>query len=161
MKPSMVPLIAAVTVASAFAGVQALTPAQTAKRQQSLSNAKQVAIALVMYTGDWDDVHPATNSTAGAIKLVTPYLKDAKIWRTENAGARLLFNTNLSGVSSVILPSPADVPLVYESKSWPDGGRIVGYVDGHVKIEPSSRWPSIEKLLKKKWPKAKPRKKGR
>jgi prepilin-type processing-associated H-X9-DG protein len=146
----------ALAVGSAFAAGQVLSPDEAAKRTQTLSNVKQVALACIIYANDYDDVLPNGASTAQVQKLTEPYIKNLNLWKTLNpAGGRLLFNTKLSGVNMQSLDSIATTPMLYETKPWSDGRRVVGYADGHVKAEGADRWPAIETMLKKKFPKVK------
>jgi prepilin-type processing-associated H-X9-DG protein len=146
----------ALAVGSAFAAGQVLSPDETAKRNQTLLNVKQVALSCVLYASDYDDVFPNGTSTAQTQKLTAPYIKNLNLWKTLNpAGGRVLYNTMLAGVHMQSLDSIATTPMLYETNSWRDGRRVVGYADGHVKAEGADRWPEIEKMLKKKFPKVK------
>ncbi len=140
------------TFAFALGAQQALTPETVAKRTQTLSNAKQVAVACLMYQADADDRFPWASSTAEAKRVTLPYLKDLKIWRTMNpAGGDLAYNTRLAGVLAQEIDRPAEVPLVHETKPWADGARVVAYTDGHAKVEAGARWPAIQKQLARKF----------
>lgn len=140
-------------VLAALAAGQSLSPELMQKRTKTISNAKMVGTALMIYQADWDDLYPIGKSQPEIQKAVHPYLKDMSKWRSENSGSRLLFNMNLVGVSALHLETPADTPAVYESKAWPDGGRIVGFADGYAKVIPAERWPEIAKKLRVKFTK--------
>lgn len=111
------------------------------ERSQTTSNAKQVALGILMYSGDYDDKFPLAQSTAQAQKAVMPYIKNTETWTTTNPkGGRLLYNTSLSGVEAVAIESPSETPLIWDEFEWPDGGRVVGYTDGHVKVVMAPEW---------------------
>lgn len=138
-------------VVSAWAVGQSLSPEMAKKRAQTISNSKQVALGFLLYASDYDDMLPVAKSTGQAQKAVLPYLRSRENWKSENPGSKLLFNTNLSGLSMTVFPKPAQTPLLYETKAWSDGGKVIAYVDGHVKLEPKEELPAIEAMLKKKW----------
>lgn len=121
----------------------------------ALSNVKQVAVSVMIYCSDYDDVFPYANSSAEAQKQLLPYSKNNAIFKSPN-GSRILYNTSLSGVNATSIPNPAEVVLVYEERVWPDGTRAVGYCDGHAKMVDGSTWNRISSTLKSKFPKVKP-----
>ena len=51
---------------------------KAAERTKTLSNAKQVGLALMMYSNDMDDKYPSSQEDIG--KLIDPYLKDPSIF---------------------------------------------------------------------------------
>lgn len=148
-------------VVSAWAVGQNLSPDEMRKRTQTLSNAKQVATATMIYCTDYDDMLPIGNSTEQVKKLLLPYSKSETIWKSENSGSRFLFNMNVTGVSMSIFTQPMRTPMIYESKPWTDGARVVAYIDGHARMEPKEKWPEIERMLKQKWNKPPVKRKGK
>jgi len=111
---------------------------------RTLSNAKQVGLGIMLYASDYDDVFPNAQSTAQAQKEVYPYLKNADLWKSYNPnGGRLLYNTALSKLSETQIPAPAETPMVWDEKPWPDGRRVVVYTDGHGKIVSSDEWNNL------------------
>ena len=127
----------------------------SAQKAAALSNMKQVALSAMLYCSDYDDVFPYANSTSQAQSQLLPYLKNKSLFSSPNGG-RILYNTSLSGVSAVSIPSPAEVVLFYEEQTWPDGTRAVGYCDGHAKMVDQATWAKISSTLKSKFPKVKP-----
>jgi hypothetical protein len=125
---------------------------ERAKRTAALSNAKQIAMALMMYSADYDDYLPYVQSTAGLKAALMPYLKNEGIWDTYNPGARFLFNMCLSGVSCVSIEEPAKTPMIYESAPFKDGTRIVAFADGHASRLSEADWKALDKYLKLKLP---------
>lgn len=99
----------------------------------SISNAKQAALALIMYATDYDDRLPPDMHDARHIEyVVDPYLRNRSVWKSLNPnGARFEPNEKLSLVDMKFLVDPAGTPMLVESKEWPDGRRIIGYADGH------------------------------
>jgi len=123
---------------------------EAAKRAATLSNAKQVALGVMIYSGDYDDVMPIAKNEADAKNLVQPYLKNDALWRSNNPnGGELIFALNLAGIDSTQVESPADTPMIYETKSWPDGKRVVAFCDGHAKLVSAEDWEKLKPLLSK------------
>jgi len=117
------------------------------------SNAKQIALSLMMYANDYDDQFPYVQGTPQLQKLVRPYVKNDTLWKSLNpAGSDFRFAMNLAGVASSMLPEPNRTPMLYESNPWADGRRIVAFVDSHVKIVSADEWKGIEPWLKRKYP---------
>lgn len=122
------------------------------KQTAGLSNAKQLALGMIMYASDFDDVFPWPQSTSKAQEVIAPYLKNDRLWETGNPeSSRFLFNMNLGGVSIVDIDSPAETPMLYESKPWPDGRRIVAFADGSARIVQAESWFNVEKGLSLKF----------
>lgn len=116
-------------------------PDTTALRTQDLSNVKQVSLGMMLYASDYDDYFPAADSTAKAKDQVMPYLKNQEIFMSKNpAGGRILYNTSLSHVASTSIERPDQTLLVWDEMPWPDGGRNVGFTDGHAKYLSAAEW---------------------
>lgn len=130
------------------AGVASSRNSQTS----ALSNAKQLALGMIMYTSDWDDLFPWPQSTSKTQEVIEPYLRNNNVWDTGNPeSSRFLFNMNLGGVSYEDIESPAETPMFFESKAWPDGSRIVAFADGSAKFVQADNWSSVEEGLKLKF----------
>lgn len=131
-----------------------LTPKQTGQEgQATLDNAKQLCLALRMYAEDYDSSLP--HSAKGSIyQLVTaPYLKNLSSWKSKNPnGGELLFAANLAGALYDKIEKPEETPLVYDENAWPDGRRVVGYVDGHSHFINADKWKKTKRLLAKYQP---------
>lgn len=113
-----------------------------ADRSTALSNVKQVALALLIYSTDNDDRFPKADSSAKARALTHPYTKSDELWQTPG-GTRVLYNVALSGVSSTSLSDPAATLLVWEEKPASDGTRAIAFTDGHAKRVSESEWDRL------------------
>jgi hypothetical protein len=108
------------------------------------SNMKQVALSIMMYSQDYDNLFPATSSTADTQEVTFPYLKNAEVWKTYNpAGGRVLFNNKVAGASTNAIPLPAETVLLFEERVWADGRRAVAFTDGHVKFVPDAEFLAL------------------
>ena len=126
---------------------------QAAKETVALSNAKQIALAGLMYSNDFDDQFPYVESTNQFRKLTMPYTKNDSVWKDDNPnGGGFRFAMNIAGVAATAIDSPAEAPMIYESNAWPDGKRVVAFTDGHAKRVGQQEWALIEPRLKTKYP---------
>lgn len=111
------------------------------RQKPALSNVKQLAVAMIIYQADYDDVSPYVQSTKSAEYLLAPYMMNDDLWKTLNPnGSRFYLNMAYGGVSSVDVPDPAGTVLFYESRAWPDGRRIVAFADTHAAMLTEEEW---------------------
>jgi len=94
-----------------------------ARRTAAMSNAKQVALAAMLFASDNDDRLPSNKEDIQ--KLLLPYLRNQSIFD----GFVYTFAGGFT--QDIELPSRTELGHI----SMP-GGRIVAYVDGHVKWVP-------------------------
>jgi hypothetical protein len=125
---------------------------------QTRSNMKLIALGTIMYTTDWDDVLPYAQSTRAVAYCTEPYMKNRRIWQTLNPnGGKIQFNMGIAGVGVDDVQNPAETPLFYETQFWPDGSRVVAFLDAHGSSISNSDWPIVNKALAAKFKrKAKP-----
>ncbi len=95
-----------------------------AQKAIAMSNAKQVALGLIMFASDMDDVFPSQ----GDYNKVWPYLKDRSLMDS--------FSYTFGGGSLATIDKPAETSIGYASGP---GGRAVAYADGHVKWVPDGQ----------------------
>lgn len=118
-------------------------------KHKGLSSAKQLALGNMMYCADWDKIMPYAQNDITWIRVLMPYLKNRDVMFTHNpAKSDFKFNLNLAGVSLVRVSKPQEMPLVHDEKPWQDGGRLVGYLDGSVRMTHLAEWERASKRLK-------------
>jgi len=112
-----------------------------ALRARKLSNAKQMLIAVEMYSTDFDGRLPLDTSTGRAIfAAIQPYVKNEGVLDTLNATSpEWLGNGSLGGRQVSAIKDPFRTLLLFESApSVPPGTkesrRAVGYVDGQARF---------------------------
>jgi hypothetical protein len=103
---------------------------ERADREQYLKNAKQIAIALLMYVQDYDEMFPPNFGDEGVSQVLLPYLKDMGIFEVNGAFA---FRYRMDGQSLADIESPVTTEVGYLELP---NGRMVIYADGHVKWIP-------------------------
>lgn len=94
-----------------------------AMKKKALMDAKQTALAMMMYAADMDDVMPGQE---GWDSKVMPYIKDSDVLKN--------FTYTFNGGNLANVSDPASTQLGYVMGP---GGRAVAYVDGHVKWIPN------------------------
>jgi prepilin-type processing-associated H-X9-DG protein len=100
-----------------------------AQQAAAMSNAKQIGMALMMYTQDYDQTYPAANPDIG--QQIAPYLRDTDLLNLLNSpvtGAPGFVYTYAGGPLSSVT-DPASTQLGYMAGP---GGRAVIFADGHV-----------------------------
>lgn len=95
---------------------------KAAARNKIIHNAKQVALALIIYSADYDDTYPAGSDFPGQVQ---PYVKDVSVLSQ--------FVYTFGGGKMTDIKDPATTELGYIAG---DGGRAVAYADGHVVWKP-------------------------
>jgi prepilin-type processing-associated H-X9-DG protein len=112
---------------------------KAAEATSSLSNAKQLAMATLMYCGDSDEVFPlATNTVDG----IMPYMKNRDLLTSPGdpkGSISYSFNDAVLGKSMTGVVYPATTVLLYEGKDRKlnfahDGKAAVAFCDGHAKL---------------------------
>jgi hypothetical protein len=95
---------------------------EEARRAIALSNGKQLGLAVLMYSQDYDEVLP---SPEGINDRLLPYLKNISLFDG--------FNYTFPGGPLANVAKPAETEL-----GWVNGpgGRAIIFVDGHVVWRP-------------------------
>lgn len=112
---------------------------KAAEATSSLSNAKLLAVATLMYCGDSDDVFPLAKNTVDGIM---PYVKNRDVLTSPGdpkGSISYSFNDAILGKSSAGVANPATTVLLYEGKDRKlnfahDGKAAVAFCDGHAKL---------------------------
>jgi hypothetical protein len=99
------------------------------QQQAAMQNAKQLGLALAMYSQDYDEVYPPAGADAREVLL--PYLGNSGVFNDPSTNA-LGFVFDGAGLSLASLEKPAETLVGYLTGP---GGRAVIYADGHVRWE--------------------------
>jgi hypothetical protein len=96
-------------------------------RQVTMQNAKQVGLALVMYTQDYDEFWP--NAGGNIRDQIGPYLRTSTVLQNPETGedAFTFVHPGVAGLAGVKEPAKTTIGYV-----GGPGGRAVIYADGHV-----------------------------
>lgn len=135
-----------------MADVVAATPqdgsaqATASEKSARVSALKQVVLAVIMYSADNEDRFPRATASSQLAGMVGPYLRSNESLQPSPRTGRVLYNTYLTGEKMSSIAAPAETILVWEERTWPNGSRVVGFVDGHVKALSANEWSKAWKL---------------
>jgi hypothetical protein len=109
----------------------------SAQKSATLSQAKNIAMSMLMYASDNDETLPpcfaSTQDLKDAAMLYGP-MEPIDFQSKNPAGGEFLPNPGAEALSLLRVLSPELAVLVYDSAPWErDGGRVVAYFDGHAK----------------------------
>lgn len=144
-------VLAALGASAVLAGYQKqLSSAAQVQQLRSLYNVKALTAALNAYAEDADGIYPyAPNQKT--LKVVTlPYVKEKALWKSENRGSEMRFNTALGGVLRSSIADAKGTPMFFESKAWADDARAVSFVDGSGSILSAHDWAQKAMMLIRK-----------
>jgi len=114
----------------------------------SLSNLKQMALAVVMYAQDYDEVLPPLKTLGEAEEALSPYVRDESIFAQPDTDVPYKTNPVLSGKKMAHITNAADMILFYEAKPADDGTRGAAFLDGHAKRLTADEWERYKKISK-------------
>ena len=101
----------------------------------SWNNLKQIALAMSMYTQDWDSRLPPMHTPAVFKKALFPYTRTNELFIQPGLGKPYEVNARLSGVNAIALTNPGSVIALQESRPHLDGRIARVYADFHVPLE--------------------------
>lgn len=119
------------------------TPPAPDPKEATVSNMKQLGLAFIQYTQDYDEKLPPMKTAAVAKKALYPYVKSDSIF--EQPQTHILFqpNTSLSGRSLASFNNPSSMVIYYEAAPEDDGLRAILFLDGHVKRVADADWQRL------------------
>lgn len=120
-------------------------PAAQNANQMSMSNLKQVSLAMMQYVQDHDEAYPKMEDAEAVKALLMPYAMNETVFM--HPATRELYQPNpaLSGKKLTQVADPVAMVLFYEASAAADGTRGVAYADGHVKRVAEAEWPQIKR----------------
>jgi hypothetical protein len=121
---------------------------EKATETASVSNLKQMGLALMMYVQDYDEVFPPMKDPATVKKLLMPYVKNESVFVDPISKKPYQPNPILSRKKMAHIASPASFVAIYETEPAADGTRGVCFLDGRVKRVPESEWPQLKRASK-------------
>lgn len=126
----------------------------SSKATVALSNAKQLATAMMIYLADSNDIFPWVQSSPSMHNQLIPYTKSKELFKTLNpkGAGTFRYNMSLAGVSAVDVSEPAQTPLIFDPEPFPDGRYLVAYADSHVKYVTAAEWKELQRFMKLKLP---------
>ena len=107
-------------------GVFQLTPSS------SYDNAKALALGVIQYTQDYDEIYPPMKTQAAFQAAVLPYTGNSRVFVDPTNGKPFLPNPALSQVPTPSIADPSQTVLFQSSTPYTNGVPTVAYADGHV-----------------------------
>lgn len=103
----------------------------------SLHNIKQLTLAALQFTQDYDDTY--SFQAQYAKEALLPYVKSAQLFRVPATQQEYTFNTNLSGKSRATIVDPYRTVLFYEGENQQpifryNGKAAIAFADGHCAL---------------------------
>ncbi len=127
-----------------------------AVNETSENNLKQIALGVLMYCQDYDDVYPPMKNSEAVREAVMPYVKDQAVWMHPETKEPYQPNPALSFALSPGVESPAETVMFYEMSAAPDNTRGVAFADGHVRRVPEPEWQTMAAAMKRQRFEARP-----
>lgn len=109
-------------------------------KEATVSDLKQLGLAFMQYTQDYDEKLPPMKTAAAAKKALYPYAKTDSIFEQPQTHTLFQPNTSLSGRSLASFNNPSSMVIYYETAPEDDGLRAVLFLDGHVKRLSGADW---------------------
>lgn len=113
-------------------------------KEATVSDMKQLGLAFIQYTQDYDEKLPPMKTAAAAKTALFPYAKSDSVFEQPQTHALFQPNTSLSGRSLATFNDPASMVIYYEAAPEDDGQRAVLFLDGHVKRMADADWQRVK-----------------
>lgn len=117
-----------------------------ARTTQSVSNLRQLALALQMYAQDNKNKLPVLKTPADMKKALGGYLGGSdQMFISPHTGEPYAPNPAISGKTLAAFANPESIIVFYEKTPGPDGSRCVAFMDGHVEVVQGANWDAVKK----------------
>ncbi|MBC7807784.1 MAG: hypothetical protein H7145_16750 [Akkermansiaceae bacterium] len=97
------------------------------QQRMTMSNAKQVGLAILQYAQDYDEYYPMPGK--GVAKVLQPYIKSEELFKNPATGEPGFIYTHSGPTAIAQIENESDTQLGYISGP---GGRAIIWADGHV-----------------------------
>jgi hypothetical protein len=104
--------------------------------QESVQNAKSIAQGLLLYTQDWDEVFPPSQTLAQFQKAIAPYVHDRHALTCPLSGKPFQLNPQLKGETLAAIADYGTTPAIWDTPTKPNNRSVIGYLqegDDHVR----------------------------
>lgn len=128
-------------------------PTSQAKQKQKLSltqfNVTELSYAMRLYLADFDDRFPPQMQQAASLRSVLWFhISDGELDTYIPSGGEIVGNDALNGLASESLFHPEMIPVLHETRAWPNGEMVVGFADLRPAIRESK--PLLDHQLSEK-----------
>jgi hypothetical protein len=119
-----------------------------APNDKSLSNLKELGLAMRMYLQDYDNVMPQTKDWPKLKAALKIYVKDPDVFVNPITKQRYGVNPAISGHNISHISNPSAIVLFYETTPASDGTRGVSFLNDSVRRIKESDWPKVKSASK-------------
>ena len=108
-----------------------------AQRTATISNARDISLAVMMYSVDNNNMLPSAFATTEDLRITVGAYSAAPLdFTSKNPdGGEFLPNSLLQGANAMRVLRPEDAVVVYDSVPWKQkNGRVVAFLDGSAKF---------------------------
>lgn len=110
----------------------------------SLSNLKNLALAVQMFLADYEDVMPDMTDMVAVMDVLEEYVRNDEVFFQPDTGQAYGVNSSLSQKSLAEVADPVSVAVFYEEEPGDDGMRGVAFLDGHAARVSPAQWEDIK-----------------
>jgi hypothetical protein len=110
----------------------------------SLSNLKNIALAVQMFLADNEDVMPDMTDMVAVMDELGEYVRNDEMFFQPDTGQSYGVNTSLSQKRLAEVRDPVSVAVFYEEEPGDDGTRGVAFLDGHAARVSPEQWEEIK-----------------
>ena len=110
----------------------------------SLSNLKNIALALQMFLADYEDVMPDMTDMVAVMDELGDYVRDDEVFFQPDTGQAYGVNSSLSQKRLAEVADPVSIAVFYEEEPGDDGMRGVAFLDGHAARMTEAQWEEIK-----------------
>ena len=111
---------------------------------ESLSNLKNLALAVQMFMADNEDVMPDMTDMVAVMDELGDYVRNDEVFFQPDTGQAYGINTSLSQRRLAEVRDPVSVAVFYEEEPGDDGTRGVAFLDGHAARLSREQWEEIK-----------------
>lgn len=110
----------------------------------SLSNLKNIALAVQMFITDYDDKLPAMDTPEAFRAALEEYVSNNDVFKEEATGEYYSINASLHGKSLPQIEATSEMVIVYQPTAREDGTRGVAFLDGHALRVNAETWEKLK-----------------
>ncbi|MCJ7822280.1 MAG: hypothetical protein MUQ26_04240, partial [Armatimonadetes bacterium] len=110
----------------------------------SLSNLKNLALAVQMFLADNEDVMPDMTDALAVLEELGDYVKNDEVFFRPDTGQAYGVNTSLSQKRLADVADVSNTAVFYEEEPGDDGTRGVAFLDGHAARVSPAQWEDIK-----------------
>lgn len=112
-------------------------------KEATVSDLKQIGLALLQYIQDYDETLPPMKNAAVVKTALYPYVRSDAVFEQPQTHTLYQPNSSLSHRKLASFNDPSSMVVYYEAAPEDDGLRAVLFLDGHVKRLAKADWQRV------------------